>query len=95
MDTRRIRTGLLAIAASGCLMFTACNKEEKDKGETAGSTKHAESEDRAGTASERDTAFEESFYGPPGSDWRFTPGTGLYDFEKQGKGGAGSDSGNH
>lgn len=42
--------------------------------------------------SDLDTDFVRSFYGPPGSDWRFTPGTGLYNFPEQGLGGTGPDS---
>lgn len=108
MDTKRILLKSFAMAASASLVFSACKKEEKEGKERATNRPGEPfspgtgyggqgagtggAQDRTGTASERDTAFEESFYGPPGSDWRFTPGTGLYDFENKGTGGTGSDS---
>lgn len=48
--------------------------------------------DRTTAVSDTDTDFVRSFYGPPGSDWRFTPGTSLYDFQDMGIGGTGPDS---
>lgn len=45
--------------------------------------------DRTEAIDEADSDFVRSFYGPPGSDWRFTPGTGLYNFPQQRFGGTG------
>jgi hypothetical protein len=87
MDARHILPGLLVMAASAGLVLTACNKEEKTE-----SKNRSVPQDLAGAVSERDTAFENSFYGPPGSDWRFTPGTSIYDFENKGIGGTAPDS---
>lgn len=87
MDARHILPGLLAMAASAGLVLTACNKEDKTE-----SANRSGPQDLAGAVSDRDTAFENSFYGPPESDWRFTPGTSIYDFENKGMGGTAPDS---
>lgn len=106
MGTRSVLLKSLAVAASASLVLTACDKDEKkgsadrsDTGESAsqgtgyggqGTGTGGAGADRTATPSELDTAFER--FGPPGSDWRFTPGTGIYIFDDDGHGGSGVDS---
>lgn len=107
METKLLLLKSLAGAASAILVFSDCDKQAKESASDRSGDSLSQgtgyggqgagmggAQDRTGTASERDTDFEKSFYGPPGWDWRFTPGNSIYDFEKKGIGGTGSDTSN-